>query len=95
MFQDTVSASHVQTTDDSAIVLTRIDVIVHVAKGSVVSEIHHNPVVYHCEDEGRSEVTHKARRFERAAACPIATGQALAEQASRRYPGVPVSLRFA
>lgn len=95
MFQSSVSAPTVQTCDDTAIVITRIDVTVFQAKGSVASEIHHLPVTYHCEDEGRSEVTHRARRFERSAACPVATGRALAEQAQRNHPGVPVTLRFA
>lgn len=84
-----------QQIDESGIKVTSIEITVFQAKGTVESIIRHEPVTLHAEDEGRSEVTHRARRFERFAACPVATGNALYETSRAMFGAVPVSLRFA
>lgn len=85
----------VRAEESAPIKITSVEITVFQAKGTVESVVHHEPVTLHAEDEGRSLVTHRARRFERLAACPVATGQALYETSRAMFGGVPVSLRFA
>lgn len=92
----------INETNETAIILTGVVITAHVSKRAVSSELTHEPMTYTVlvdsasgQADTRQTVVHKARRFERAAACPIATAQAMFEATRMRHPGVPCELRFA
>lgn len=80
---------------ESNVSIESVDVIVYVNKKSVASEIKHTPITVTAVDpttDAKVSVTHRAKRFERAAACPIATGRALYQGALDA--GYNATLRF-
>lgn len=80
------------------VVLKSVVITAHVNKRAVSSELEHEAMTLTAVDpetDTRVVETHVSRRFERAAACPIATARALYEHTRAAHPKVPCELRFA
>lgn len=98
MTTNQATATETIKSDNAETRLTRILIVCHVAKRSVSSELQHEAeavVTLNEATDTRETRIVMARRFERAAACPIATARALYQGARENHPNVPCELRFA